>query len=222
MVSLMSQAVFWVTLVALLMMAPVVARARIGERSYMWALSPEATLPVTLKLTLLGFTACDQNQRFCFDFPILTFSGDLKRPSRPGGSVSLAFAQAPLTAFIAMAATESQSRIGRAAALLTAWLSGGTARWSPGGEGNLRRGPTENLTLSLAARNETAFHPFVTPAYVRVSPGLGLALSRLTWTAGMPGLWSCGAGAVTSFGFEHGGRRSFDPGVWAFCYLSGD
>jgi hypothetical protein len=200
--------------------SPAPATAR--DRSYFWGWSPELDVPVTLKLTLLGFARCDAEQAVCLDVPMLTFGADLKRPSRRGGSVNLSFAQAPLVGFLTLGMLESESPALRTTGIVLSWLSGGSLRWAPGGAGNLRRKSDDQITLAFVLKNELALHPFVTPAYVRATPGLGLAISRLTWENQMPGMFLCGVGGFASFAAERHGARSFDPGVWLSCFLSGD
>ena len=193
------------------------------DRSYLWVFSPEVNVPVSAKFTLAGIAACGAERRFCLDFPLLTFGFDVRRPSgERAGSINLSFAQAPLVGLAAIAAMESRSPALKVAALPLAWLSGGMARWAPGGEGNLSDGPAQELTLGLVAKNEIAFHPFVTPAYVRATPGIGLAVTRLAGEGPARSLLTCGVGAFTSLAFASGGQRSFDPGGWLTCQLTGD
>jgi hypothetical protein len=198
------------------------AKAHASDAGYPWFFSPEANVPVSLKLTVMGVASCHAGGRYCVDFPLLTFGFDLKRPSIEGGSVSFAFAQAPLVGYAAIAAVESGSDALGAAGLLLAWLSGGMFRWAPGGDGNVRDQPRDTITLALVLKNEIAVHPFVRPVYVRAMPGLGLALTRASWSEGMPGLFMCGVGAFASFAAEYGGQRAFDPGAWLTCYFTGD
>jgi hypothetical protein len=175
---------------------------------------------------LVGATACEATMRYCVDFPLLAFGFDVTRPSSPGAkSISLAFVQAPLTGITGLAVvTSSRSPVLRGAALAVAWLAGGMFRWSPRGEGNVHDQGGSISTLSFVLKNEVALHPFVSAPYVRVTPGAGLALTRLGRDPdnGIRLGFTCGAGGFASLTAEYGGRRGWQPGMWLSCLFWSD
>jgi hypothetical protein len=202
------------------------APADIGDEEGIWYLSPEITVPIGARLTLFGATACDNTLRYCVDYPLIAFGFDVTRPSSPGSrSISLAFAQAPLTGFAALASVfGTRPPALRRAALALAWLGGGMFRWTPGGNGNLHHEGESRSTLSFALKNEIALHPFVSPQYLRVTPGAGVAFTRMgrTRERGIPWGFTCSAGGVASLAAEYGGRSGWRPAVWLSCLLWGE
>lgn len=217
-----------IVLVAVALWWPGQVRADVGDRLAFPAFGPEINAPIGARITLLGAEACDATVRYCFGFPLVAFGFDITRPWSPGSrSINLAFAQAPLTGLAGLGALTSRSPTLRAAGVALAVLAGGTFRWAPGGEGNVRghQGNSEgsSTTVSLVLKNEVAFHPFVRPTYLRITPGAGLALTRQGRSrAGVPWAFTCGAGAFESLAAEYGGRRGWDPGVWLTCLFSAD
>jgi hypothetical protein len=175
--------------------------AAVGDRLELSPFGADLNAPIGARLTLGSATACDVTMRYCFDFPLFSFGFDVTRPSSPrGGSISLAFAQAPLAGLAALGAVTSRSPIVlRTAALAVAALSGGMFRWAPAGEGNVSRPDGDTTTLSFVLKNEIAVHPFVSPIYLRISPGTGVAVTGLRRSQnGMPWSSTCGAGGFAS------------------------
>jgi hypothetical protein len=193
----------------------------VGERGDLW-LGLFADAPITLRLTVVGFSNYDREEHHSVDFAFLSIAGDLRRPSQRRGSLSLSFLLAPLTAMAAIAGMESGSEGKKIAGLAAAWLSGGTWRWTPGGRCNVGHGARSCASLALAVKHDLGIHPFVQPIYVRSTPGLGVAFRRVSWADPIPSGWTCGGGVGISAAAELQGRTSIDPVLWLSCLGGAD